>query len=279
MPVNPGVHYLKAKDEYESATGDEEKLTCLQKMLSLCPKHKGSESLQKEIKTKIAKLKYSAKKEKESKKGGYQKITFKKEGAASVCLLGTTNSGKSTLLKKLTNANVKIAPYPFTTKKPEVGVLDYHGVKIQIIEIPPIVENFLSTENGKALLAIVNSCDLIILLFNKPSEKTILDREFFEIKIKKIIYIEKEDIKEKIWANLNLIKVYTKEPGKPKAFPPVALEKRSTVRDLGNKVHKDFIKKFKYAIVNGPSAKFKNQRVGLKHKLKDEDIVEFHTEK
>ena len=79
--------------------------------------------------------------------------------------------------------------------------------------------------------------------------------------------------------NLNLIKVYTKEPGKPKAFPPVALDKGETVRNLGNKVHKDFIKSFDYSIINGPSAKFKNQRVGLKHKLKDNDIVEFHIKK
>jgi uncharacterized protein len=279
MPVNPGVHYLRAKDEYEEATTDETKLVCLQKMLSLVPKHKGSEHLQKEIKTKIAKLKYSAKKEKESKKGSFQKLSVKKEGASSVALVGTVNSGKSTLLKELTNANVKIAPYPFTTKKPEMGVLDYFGIKLQIIEIPAIVENFLETEDGKSLQAIINSCDLVILLFNVPKEKTILDRELPDVKVKKIIYNEKEDIKEKIWKNLNLIKVYTKEPGKPKAHPPVALKKGSTVKDLGTKVHKDFIKKFKYSIVNGASAKFKNQRAGLKHVLKDNDIVEFHAEK
>ncbi|MAG52386.1 MAG: hypothetical protein CMH62_00315 [Nanoarchaeota archaeon] len=276
MPVNPGVHYLKAKDEYEEAIGDENKLRCLQKMLSLCPKHKSSETLQKEIKTKIAKLKYSTKKEKEAKKSGFQKITFRKEGAASIALVGTVNSGKSTLLKKLTKAKVRIASYPFTTKKPEVGVLDYKGIKIQIIEIPAIVENFSSTEDSKALLGIIKSCDLIIFLFNEPSEKTILDRELSSIKIKKIIYIEKENIKEKIWSNLNLIKVYTKEPGKPKAFPPVALEKKSKIKDLAGHVHKDFIKKFRYARVWGKSAKFKGMQCGLNHVLKDDDIVELH---
>tara|TARA_Y100000034_G_scaffold96200_1_gene117080 strand:- start:217 stop:873 length:657 start_codon:yes stop_codon:yes gene_type:complete len=185
MPVNPGVHFLKAKDEYEEAIGDEAKLRCLQKMLSLCPKHKGSEALQKEIKTKIAKLKYSTKKEKESKKGGFQKIVFKKEGAATIALIGITNSGKSTLLKELTNANVKIASYEHTTKTPEVGILDYFGVKLQIVEIPAIVENFLETEDGKSLFSILETCDLILLLFNEPKEKTLLDRELSSIKVKK----------------------------------------------------------------------------------------------
>ena len=115
MPVNPGIHYLRAKDEYEQATTDESKLACLQKMLSLVPKHKGSEALQKEIKTKIAKLKYSTQKQKETKKGSYQKISFKKEGAATICLVGTVNTGKSTLLKKLTKAKVTIAAYEFST--------------------------------------------------------------------------------------------------------------------------------------------------------------------
>lgn len=279
MAVNPGIHYLRAKEEYESASSDEEKLSCLQKMLSLCPKHKSSEHLQKEIKTKIAKLKESTLKEKASRKGSFQKLSFKKEGAATVALVGTVNTGKSTLLKELTNANVLIASYPFTTKKPEFGVMDYFGIKIQIVEIPAIAENFLDTEDSRSLLGIINSCDLVVLLFNTPSEKKILDVELSNVKAKKIIYIEKENIKEKIWKNLNLIKVYTKEPGKPKAFPPVALDKGETVMDMGLRVHKDFIKNFDYAIVNGLSAKFKNQRVGLKHKLKDNDIVEFHIKK
>jgi uncharacterized protein len=279
MPINADIHYLKAKEEYEQASTDDEKLNCLKKMLSLSPSHKGAEVLRKEIKTKIAKLKYSTQKQKESKKGGFQKINFKKEGAATVALMGATNTGKSTLLKELTNAKIKIASYEFTTKKPEYGILDHKGIKIQIVEIPAIVENFYETELGPSLFSIVENCDLIVLMFNTPKEKSLLDRELSPLKLKKIIYIEKEDIKGKIWKNINLIRVYTKEPGKPKAHPPVALDKGSNVRDLGKKVHKDFIKQFRYSVINGPSAKFRNQRVGLKHKLKDDDIVEFHIEK
>ena len=81
---------------------------------------------------------------------------------------------------------------------------------------------------------------------------------------------------DKIWKSLDIIKVYTKQPGKSPDYPPVALDKGSIVRDLAKTVHKDFLKNFKYAVINGSSAKFKDQRVGLNHKLADDDIIEFH---
>lgn len=277
MPVNPTIHYQKAEQEYLRADNLEEKLHCLQKMLSLVPKHKSSEKLQKEIKEKIAKLKYKKEKQTSIKKGSYQKFSIKKEGAAFICIVGTTNSGKSTLLNKLTNAHAKVAPYPFTTKKPIQGILDYHGIKLQLVEIPAITENFSETENGPALISLIKQSDLIILTFNIPKEKSLLDKELSEIKIKKIIYTQEENFQDRIWSSLNIVKVYTKQPGKEKDYPPVALEKNSTVKDLTQIVHKDFTKNLKYAKINGPSAKFKDQMVGLNHILKDNDVVEFHT--
>src|SRR3989344_5038099 len=199
MPVNAGIEYGKAEEEYLAANTPEEKLIALQKMLSLCPKHKGSEKLQKEIKEKIKKVRDSIKKA--VKKGGFQKVAIKKEGAALIVIAGTTNSGK----------------------------------------------------------------------------KKLLDKELSNINVKRIIYNNEEHFEEKIWNSLNIIKVYTKQPGKEKDYPPVALKKGSIIEDLTAIVHKDFLKNFKYAIVNGKSAKFSSQRVGLKHKLEDEDIVEFHT--
>lgn len=275
MPVNPTVQYQKAEQEYLEANTPEEQLTALQKMLSLCPKHKGTEKLQKQIKTKIAKLKDSIKKS--AKKGSYQKVSIKKEGAAIICIVGTTNSGKSTLLNKLTNANAKIADYPFTTKKPIQGILDYKGIKLQIVEIPAIVESFQSTELGPSLLAIIKQSNLIILTFNTPEEKKLLDKELAGINVRKIIYNEEQNFEEKIWNSLDIIKVYTKQPGKPRDYPPVALKKGATIQDLAEIVHKDFVKNFKYARVTGKSVKFENMRCGLDHILSDEDTVEFHT--
>src|SRR3989344_2605842 len=85
-----------------------------------------------------------------------------------------------------------------------------------------------------------------------------------------------QKIKDKIWNALDLIKVFTKQPGKKADYPPIALKKGSTVRTLAEYIHKDFVKKFKYAKVWGKSVKFKGQVLGLNHVLEDEDIVEFH---
>ena len=274
MPINADIFYQKAEEEYLKSDSPEEQLQCLQKMLSLAPNHKGSEKLRKGIKTKIAKLRESLKKS--SKKGSFQKISIKREGAALISIVGPTNSGKSTLLNKLTNANTLVADYKFTTKKPVQGILDYHGIKLQLIEIPAIVENFSKTENGPSLLSLIKSSDLIIFMFDSPKEKSLLDKELSNINVKRIIYNNEKNFTDKIWISLDIVKVYTKQPGKSKDYPPIALDKGSTVRDLAKSVHKDFLKNFKYAVVNGSSAKFKDQRVGLSHKLLDDDVVEFH---
>ncbi len=273
MPVNPTIEYQKAEREFSEARTISEKLSALHKMLQTAPSHKGAENLRAEIKSKIAKYKKLAEKEKQQrKKSSTQAI--KKEGAATVCIVGTTNSGKSTLLKNLTNANVKISNYPYTTTKPEIGVLDYKGVKIQIIEIPSIIENYINTENGPFNLSIIRLADLLILTGNIGLVKKELEKE--DINIKFIIYKNQENIKDIIWENLDLIKVYTKEPGKKPKFPPVPLKKGSTIKELAKEIHQDFIKKFKFARVQGTSVKHQNQHCGLNHKLHDEDIVELH---
>ena len=278
MPTNVTAEYAAAELEYSKASTIEEKIKALQKMYSECPVHKNTEKLRKEIKTKIAKFKERLEKEKKQKKTGHS-LSIKKEGSATICLVGTTNTGKSTLLKDLTNANVLIADYPFTTTKPEFGILDYKGVKLQIIEIPSIIENFDETENGLSLLGIIRLADLIVIFFNKPEEKKIIDLQLEKAEIEKptLIFNNQKNIKDEIWKRLGLIKIYTKEPGKKVSKDiPICLKKGSTIGDMAEQVHKDFIKKFRLAKVWGKSAKFDSQQVGLTHKLEDDDIVEIH---
>jgi len=277
MPVNATIEFKKAEDTYFKAVTVEEKIKALQLMLSTSPTHKGSEKLRQKIKTDLAKCKKLQEREKSAKKGSKQKFSIKKEGAALICIVGPTNSGKSTLLNKLTNAKVEIASYEFTTKKPEIGILNYYGVKLQIVEIPAIVPNFIETENGAALMSILNNSDLLIYCFNTPKEKDLLDKELSELDKPVLIFDKFENFSDKIWNKLDLIKVYTKEPGKEKSYPPIALNKNSSVKNLALHVHKDFIKKYKtWARVWGKSVKFQGSQCGLTHILQDDDIVELH---
>ena len=94
--------------------------------------------------------------------------------------------------------------------------------------------------------------------------------------MQRIYYYEQEDIKDLIWNFLGLIKVYTKQPSKKPDYPPIALKKGSIVKDLATYIHKDFLRKFDFARITGKSVKFNGARVGLDHKLEDEDIIEFH---
>ncbi|MBI4158701.1 TGS domain-containing protein [Candidatus Woesearchaeota archaeon] len=282
MTVNPGIEYQLAEDDFRAASTPAEKLQALQKMWATVPRHKSSEGLQQQIKQKIAKYKELTKKEKSSKKGSRASLSLKKEGSATITLIGAPNSGKSTLLKQLTNANPLIADYPFTTLKPEIGILNYKGIRLQIVEIPAIVENFEKTEKGPTYLSILRMSEMIVLLIEKKDDLRLLKGELEKNDIhNKTLIIKKGDnaekIKDKIWDSLGLIKVFTKQPGKKADYPPIALKKGATVRDLAEYIHKDFIRKFKYAKVWGNSAKFKAQTFGLDHGLEDNDVVEFHT--
>jgi len=276
MPTNVDVKYTIAERDYYNAKDNNEKLEALKKMLSKAPTHKGSEKMRAAIKQRISKLKEILVKEKKQKKSGGFTLSVKKEGAAQVVIAGTTNSGKSTLLNKLTNANAEIADYPHTTKKPEVGIMDYHGIKIQIVEIPAVVKNFAKTQLGPTFLSIIRNADLIILMFKTPEEKRLLDLELEGADKPILIYNSQENLTDEIWKRLNLIKIYTKQPGKERDFPPIAFKKGSTVRDVAEMVHKDFVKKFRYARIFGKSVKFNGAQIGLDHRLEDDDIVEFH---
>lgn len=84
-------------------------------------------------------------------------------------------------------------------------------------------------------------------------------------------------LKELIFKRLDFIRVYMKEPRKEADMKePMIILRNSTIEDVCNKTHKDFVSKFKFARVWGKSAKHPAQRVMLKHTLKDMDILEIH---
>lgn len=84
-------------------------------------------------------------------------------------------------------------------------------------------------------------------------------------------------LKDMIFERLDFIRIYCKETGKPADIDvPLIMKRGSTIKDMCRKLHRDFINKFKFARVWGPSAKFPGQKFLFKHRLKDNDIVELH---
>ena len=84
-----------------------------------------------------------------------------------------------------------------------------------------------------------------------------------------------DELLEKMWEKLNLVRVYTKPKGKePDYNEPVVLRQgRSSVEDFCNAIHKSLVEDFKHAVVYGSSVKHQPQNVGLSHILQDEDVV------
>ena len=143
MPANLPPQYLKVEDEYRKAPTPEKRLEKLRELFRLLPKHKGTEKLQSDLKQKMSQLKD----EQEHGKGGGKKAGLSyhvpREGAGQVMLIGPPNAGKSTLLAALTNARPEIAPYPYTTRVPQPGIMKWEDVPVQLVDLPAMSPEFV----------------------------------------------------------------------------------------------------------------------------------------
>ena len=135
VPANLTPEYFNAEKAYKAAQTEDEKLACLQHMLAVIPKHKGTEKLQADLKRRIAMLKDRL--ERHAKKKGVSH-RVKPEGAGQIVLIGPPNSGKSSLLAALTHAEPEIGDYPFTTLTPLPGMAAYKDIQILLVDLPPI---------------------------------------------------------------------------------------------------------------------------------------------
>ena len=181
MPANLPPQYYEAEEVFRNAQTPEEKIAALKDMLSIMPKHKGTEKLQADLKKRISKLKEE--KEKKSKsKSTYNPYLIDKEGAGQVILLGYPNVGKSSIIDSLSNAKVKIAKYPFTTNLPTAGMINFEDIQIQMIDTPPLIPEDVP---GPMISAIFHA-DYIVVVID-ISSKDCLDQlsgiiEFLESK-------------------------------------------------------------------------------------------------
>ena len=118
------------------------------------------------VKAKIARLKDEIEQVKKGK-GKQEGYVIKKSGDATVVIVGFPSVGKSTLLNSLTNAESKVAAYDFTTLTVIPGMLEYNHAKIQLLDVPGIVQGAADgTGKGREVLSAVRSADMIIILLD-----------------------------------------------------------------------------------------------------------------
>ena len=139
MPANLTPEYKEAEAAYKRAADNKERLECLRAMLRAIPKHKGTDHLQADIKTKMKEITEELA---APKKAGARRepATFiRPEGAAQVVVVGLPNSGKSQIVASVTNASPSVAEYPFTTQTATPGMMEFENIQIQLIDTPPLV--------------------------------------------------------------------------------------------------------------------------------------------
>lgn len=166
MAVNLPPQYHEAEARYKKGRTPEEKLAALREMWVILPKHKASEKVQASLKTRISELTDEIDQAKQGpKKPSAASHKVSRQGAGQVVLLGPPNSGKSSLIGKLTKAAPAVAAYPFTTREPVPGMMDVHDVRVQLVDLPPITadvyEPFLTdiTRSANAALLVADLAD------------------------------------------------------------------------------------------------------------------------
>ncbi len=140
MPANLTPQYRAAEAKFKGAHSLDERRTALEEMLATIPKHKGTEKMRAELRRRMARLRQEE--EVRTAKHAHV-IRVEPEGAAQIVLLGPPNCGKSSLLAALTHAEPAIADYPFTTTRPQPGMMPFEDVQLQLVDLPPIAREHM----------------------------------------------------------------------------------------------------------------------------------------
>ena len=312
MPANLPPQYFGAEKKFRSAKSAADKIMALEEMLAIMPKHKGTDHLRADLRRKIARLSQSAEKKAATQRAS---MLIEKEGAAQIAVVGLPNAGKSQLVSSVTNASPAVAQYPFTTHNATPGMMAFENIQIQLIDTPPLTEQsadwwlphmirradamvmvvdladnplpqmeavLVDLENkkvrvwGSKVLIVGNKLDIVGAADNCSALKDKYGEQFPVIAVSAKEGVGLEELKRAVYQMLDIIRVYTKVPGKKPDFAdPIILARGSMVEDAAASVHKDFAVKLRYARIWG-SGKHDGIMAKRNHVLQDGDVIELH---
>ena len=175
MPANLTPDYSGAEEQYKQAKTPEEKLQALELMMAHIPKHKGTEKMQADIKRRISKIKKG-----EGKKSGKQTFSYHvdKQGASQVIIIGPPNSGKSSLINTVSNANLAVGEYPFTTRIMQPAMMPFENLQIQLVDTPAFHPDYYE----RWVLGLIRVADVALLMLDMGNPD-LLDQMESTIKI------------------------------------------------------------------------------------------------
>lgn len=165
MPTNLPPEYFQIYDRFRAAATTAERIACLQELLSVIPKHKGTEKLRGDLKRKLAKLRAEAQapRRRTAHESAFQ---IEREGAGQAVVVGPANVGKSSLVVALTNATPEVADYPYTTWEPTPGMMPVENIQVQLIDTPPLSREFVEPQ----LMQLIRRADLVLLMVDLQAD-------------------------------------------------------------------------------------------------------------
>ena len=238
-------------------------------------------------------------------------IAIRREGAAQIALVGPPNVGKSSLLQALSQIQIRTGDYPFTTMRPVPALTRLHGVLVQLVEIPGLIDGASDGRGGgRALLGVLRGADAIVYCHNvgAPGEELLAVRSEVEaagidlpamvagtkideadpdalsrlsevvrdlpvVGVSVLDEASLDSFREAVWQLTGLGVVWTRRPSSEEAdaFP---IRGETTVAEVAAALHGELGVQCRGAHVWGPSARFPGQLIGRDHVLTDGDVIE-----
>ena len=305
--IHHDIEFTVLRKKLKNTGSIEEKISLLERLVALQPRNPKNLALRRKYREEMETLRLKKVSKKTVAVSPYDGIHFKRQ----VVIIGETNTGKSTLLNRLTGSYVEIKDTPYTTYRPEVQMMTCKGVTIQVVEVPALFSEDTDTakyrfiRNSDVICMCVRNRDDYNSMIEQLKEYSIItvngslsidnkqQKASGEIVEKPAVVVswnlkievpnltvldinDKGSISDRIYKLLNIKRIFPALHGETQEHPRVfPAEQEVTVHDFINSLDKRLIKRFKRARIvrNDPSVP-DTQSAGLEYKLDDGDIVE-----
>ena len=167
MPTNVTPQYRNAEETFRQAKTPAEKIMALQEMLAVMPKHKGTDHLKAQLRSRMSKLMEELEgPSRGSRLAKVEPFSLPKQGAGRATLIGATNVGKSSLLSRATGAHSKVGSYALSTLEPVPGMLSFEDIRIQLVDTPPIT----NLSNQGRMYGLLRMSDVLVVVVDLSME-------------------------------------------------------------------------------------------------------------
>jgi hypothetical protein len=317
MPANLTPQYLEAEKRFKQAQSISEKIAALEEMMATIPKHKGTEKLQAELKKKMSVLRKEAEHSRKSgrrdsfvveREGARQLALAGAPNAGKSRLVRALTNATTEVADYPYTTRVPV-PGMLLFENVRLQLVDLPPISPEYTEpwVPQIIRNadavlwvadlsdddvLEKLEETRTLLANAHA-DLekmkVLMVGNKndaegAEERAAIVREVYQerfpmttISAAMASVEEIEQFKRVVYDFLDVVRVYTKPPGKKPDFTdPYVVARGSTVLDVAEKVHRDFVENLKYARIWG-EGKADGIMVPRDFVVSEGDVLELHT--